>query len=605
MAVVGAEPTDWDLPNPVFIENTVTINGLADYPGKLIAAGGMTCSGISEDLISPIFQGNSVTIAGDYPTGLLPTIGGAIACNGSSLAAVDGEFADNLISALPVPIPYPRPEAGAIALYGSTAEMDNCTFTGNRFDLTGGPVDIDSIFCAGGVALIETYANLTGCEFTGNEFVQEELLPLLTVNFLAAAGAVLQSDGEVLLTECVFDQNAATVVGSGVFAIAAGAVTDPVTVTMGELCSFTGNTASVAGTFEEAVVGGAASFGLLSHPTLAGCGFTFNEAQAGSLDAGGAVDMATVGGGVACATNDLVINDCIFAENIGGVEDATSLSLAGGMACVQSSPQISASLFRGNQVSATPITLPSEPPIAGGLALLHSSASVSSCTFEGNLVPDAGRQSIAGGISVAGNSSPVFSNDIIAFSPVGVGIACDEVGTVTLTCCDIFGNGGGDWIGCIEDQLGVEGNIHLDPLFCGELNPGDPFSLANTSPCAPEANPSCGIIGAFPVGCTATGVQDPEPVPTVLRLHQCYPNPFNPQTTITFTLPRGGWVEVGIYELTGRRIDVLTDRTFTIGTHTLSWNGRDSQNRAVPSGTYLVRLETESGVETRKMMLLR
>ena len=605
MAVVGVEPTEWDLPSPVFIENTVTINGLAGYPGNLIAAGGMTCSGVSEDLVSPTFQGNSVTIAGEFPTGLSPTIGGAIACNGSSLMSADGEFADNLVSNLPLPIPYPRPEAGAIALYGSTAEMDNCTFTGNRFDLSGGPVDIDSIFGAGGVALIETYANLTGCDFTGNEFVQEELLPLLTVNFFAAAGAVLQSDGEVLLTECVFDQNAATVVGSGVFAIAAGAVTDPVTVTMGELCSFTGNIASVAGIFEEAIVGGAASFGVLSHPTLESCGFAFNEAKAGSLSSGGAVDAATVGGGVACATNDLVINDCIFTENIGSVEAATSLSLAGGMACLQSSPQISSSLFRGNQVSATPITLPSEPPIAGGLALLHSSASVSSCTFEGNLVPDAGRKSLAGGISVAGNSSPVFSNDIIAFSPVGVGIACDEVGTVTLTCCDVYGNGGGDWVGCIEDQLGVEGNIHLDPLFCGELNPEMPFSLASSSPCAPEINPDCGLIGALPVGCTASGIQDPEQIPTVLRLHQCYPNPFNPQTTISFTLPNGGWAEIAIYDLTGRCIDVLMDRTFAVGTHNLSWNGRDSRNRGVPSGTYVVRLETESGVEARKVMLLR
>jgi len=605
MAVVGVEPTDWEFSNPVFIENNVTINGLADYPGNLLVGGGMTCSEIWDDLINPAFQGNSVTIAGDYPTGLSPTIGGAIACNGSSLTVADGEFADNLVSVLPIPVPYPRPEAGAIALYGSTAEMDNCTFTGNRFDLSGGQVDIDSIFCAGGVALIETYAILTGCEFTGNEFVQEELLPLLTINYVAAAGAVLQSDGEVLLTECVFDQNAATVVGSGVFAIAAGAVTDPVTVTMGDLCSFTGNTASVAGTFEEAIVGGAASFGVLSHPTLESCGFTFNEAQAVSLDPVGAVDMAAVGGGVACATNDLVINACIFTENTGMVEAATSLSLAGGVACLQSSPQISTSLFRGNQISATPIPLPAPAAIAGGLALLHSSALVSNCTMVGNLVPDAGRQSVAGGISVVGNSSPILTNDIIAFSPIGVGVACDEVGTVTLTCCDVYGNGGGDWVGCIEDQLGVEGNIHLDPLFCGELNPDMPYSLANSSPCAPEVNPDCGLIGALSVGCTATGIQDPEQIPTVLRLHQCYPNPFNPQTTISFTLPNGGWAEIAIYDLTGRCIDVLMDRTFTTGTHNLSWNGRDSRNRGVPSGTYVVRLETESGVEARKVMLLR
>jgi len=132
-----------------------------------------------------------------------------------------------------------------------------------------------------------------------------------------------------------------------------------------------------------------------------------------------------------------------------------------------------------------------------------------------------------------------------------------------------------------------------------------PFSLASSSPCAPEINPDCGLIGALPVGCTASGIQDPEQIPTVLRLHQCYPNPFNPQTTISFTLPNGGWAEIAIYDLTGRCIDVLMDRTFATGTHNLSWNGRDSRNRGVPSGTYVVRLETESGVEARKVMLLR
>jgi flagellar hook assembly protein FlgD len=49
----------------------------------------------------------------------------------------------------------------------------------------------------------------------------------------------------------------------------------------------------------------------------------------------------------------------------------------------------------------------------------------------------------------------------------------------------------------------------------------------------------------------------------------------------------------------------LADGLLNGGTHTLTWNGRDSQGHAMPSGTYIVRLETESGVEARKVMLLR
>jgi len=84
-----------------------------------------------------------------------------------------------------------------------------------------------------------------------------------------------------------------------------------------------------------------------------------------------------------------------------------------------------------------------------------------------------------------------------------------------------------------------------------------------------------------------------------------YPNPFNPQTTITFSLERNEWAKIGVYELTGRRVAVLADRSFAGGTHSLLWNGRDVAGRSMPSGTYVARLETESAVQSRKMMLLR
>jgi hypothetical protein len=88
-------------------------------------------------------------------------------------------------------------------------------------------------------------------------------------------------------------------------------------------------------------------------------------------------------------------------------------------------------------------------------------------------------------------------------------------------------------------------------------------------------------------------------------LKSVHPNPFNPQTTISFSLERDEWAEVGVYELTGRRVTELASREFTAGNHSLLWNGRDSHGRAMPSGTYVVRLESESGVEARKVLLLR
>jgi len=73
----------------------------------------------------------------------------------------------------------------------------------------------------------------------------------------------------------------------------------------------------------------------------------------------------------------------------------------------------------------------------------------------------------------------------------------------TLACCDIFGNQGGDWVECIVDQYGVNGNISLDPLFCSPDR--DDFRLSSNSPCL---NPNgCGQVGALGVGCSPPAVE--------------------------------------------------------------------------------------------------
>jgi hypothetical protein len=84
-----------------------------------------------------------------------------------------------------------------------------------------------------------------------------------------------------------------------------------------------------------------------------------------------------------------------------------------------------------------------------------------------------------------------------------------------------------------------------------------------------------------------------------------HPNPFNPQTAVSFSLTRAGWADVSVYDLTGRQVTSLATRQFDAGPHTVTWTGRDSRGGVVPSGTYIVRLETEERVESRKVMLVR
>ena len=202
----------------------------------------------------------------------------------------------------------------------------------------------------------------------------------------------------------------------------------------------------------------------------------------------------------------------------------------------------------------------------------------------------------------AADSYPSMENSIIAFSVVGSGVHCyGSTSYLTLTCCDVFGNEGGGYTGAIDDQTGIDGNIAVDPLFC-DLDAGD-IHLLQESLCLPENN-DCGVLmGAWGGGCATTPVVDGPP--TTLRLAQNYPNPFNPQTTITFVLDRPQRAEIAVYDLTGRLLSVLADRTHAAGDHAVVWDGKDATGRAVPSGTYVVRLFTDSGVQARKVLLLR
>ncbi len=122
------------------------------------------------------------------------------------------------------------------------------------------------------------------------------------------------------------------------------------------------------------------------------------------------------------------------------------------------------------------------------------------CTIAGNSAGIEG-----GGICVATISGqPYLTLDacIIAFSGQGEGVSCFSYTPPQMTCCDIYGNDGGDWVGWIADQYGVNGNFAADPLFCGALNPDRPYTLHEDSPCVfPEAGLCGERIGAFGVGC--------------------------------------------------------------------------------------------------------
>lgn len=90
------------------------------------------------------------------------------------------------------------------------------------------------------------------------------------------------------------------------------------------------------------------------------------------------------------------------------------------------------------------------------------------------------------------------------------------------------------------------------------------------------------------------------PLPGAFSLDQNYPNPFNSQTTIRFTLDKGGPVELEVYDLAGRKVSTLVSGSTSAGTHSVTFDGS-----SLPSGTYLYRLKTTAGVVTKRMVYIR
>ncbi|MFO7608051.1 MAG: Ig-like domain-containing protein [Candidatus Krumholzibacteriia bacterium] len=88
-------------------------------------------------------------------------------------------------------------------------------------------------------------------------------------------------------------------------------------------------------------------------------------------------------------------------------------------------------------------------------------------------------------------------------------------------------------------------------------------------------------------------------------LDQNSPNPFNPRTTIRFSLPEAGRTRLAVYDIRGRRVALLVDDDLAAGAHAVVWDGRDGRGAQAGSGVYLYRLEARGQVTSRRMTLVK
>ena len=125
----------------------------------------------------------------------------------------------------------------------------------------------------------------------------------------------------------------------------------------------------------------------------------------------------------------------------------------------------------------------------------------------------------------------------------------------------------------------------------------DIFALGEPVPLVPEIRIGRG-------GGLMTTSTLPE-APSLTALSPCYPNPFNPSTTIPFSLEKEEIVKLGIYDATGRLVRTLEDGAMPAGPHLAVWDGQDARGQSAATGVYFVRLVAGSFETTQKIVLLK
>lgn len=381
-------------------------------------------------------------------------------------------------------------------------------------------------------------------------------------------------------------------------------------------------------------VGGAGVAVLNGSAVIEDCLFDHNHAY-------GPANLEGNGGGLYCEGSAVSVTGCDFIGN-GASSTFDSGGVGGGIASISSQLTITGCAFQENFVG---------PSIMGigrgaGFFLWNGSASLTNCLFLANLSAQGAGGAVAtfegvdlnlqnctlvhngareGAVHVHGGSVRIANTIITSTYYSGYnkdGEHCYPVevweGEVILASCDVFSNDDGDWVDAIAGQEFERGNFSADPCFCDPA--GGDFHLCADSWCTPENHPWGWnrLVGAFEVGCAACDCGGPVNLdeeivppdetaspPNLTCLLGAAPNPFNPRIQIRFSVAEAQEIKVGIWDLRGYLVALLTDRFYPAGLYELIWNGCDRNGREVPAGVYLTCLISLNREETEKIVLVR
>jgi hypothetical protein len=568
-------PTMYDAMNSSSAGDTIQVQGGSAIPGPLVVIGNkdmVVLAGYDSGFTSRDPVNNKAVVTGDLTDTVLKFVAGAVG-NGTVL---DGFLLQGGGGLSFSGIPFSGRFGGGAILNGVSPTLRNIEITGcsvgssSQLGAGGGLMMNNSSailedlhihgntgIYGGGVYANNSSPTFINCVIEDNSFITDN------PSFLPQGGGFYTVDSDLTLQNTTVSGHADLENGGGLY-LTQNTGSTSLDMTGGAISSNSAKTAG-GGLFMD---GGTAD---LSKVTFSGN----TKTATSTFMNGGAFNLATV----SVTMDSLVVQG--NEANAGGGGVLTSCPTA----------ELTNSLITGNTAQF----------YGGALSLAGTNALISGNTIAEN----EGTFSGGGGIYGTG-STPTITNNIIAFNTGAVSFANGvqlSTAPTAISCNDIFGNATSD-VGGFADPIGTDGNFSADPLFCGTGD--DPFNLQNSSPCLPANSGGCGLIGALTSGCGTSPVLDPESgVPSTFVVQKAFPNPFNPKTTIRFSLPEAAQTSVVVYDVAGRRVRTLIDEVLPAQVHDVSWTGDDDGGRRVAAGVYFYMVKSGENMSVGRMALVK
>ncbi|UCG43053.1 MAG: T9SS type A sorting domain-containing protein, partial [candidate division WOR-3 bacterium] len=147
--------------------------------------------------------------------------------------------------------------------------------------------------------------------------------------------------------------------------------------------------------------------------------------------------------------------------------------------------------------------------------------------------------------------------------------------------------------------LGSGRSVYLGPIYMAD------FSTHNNEPYYQDPNSVRLLKQALEwAGLGIVGVQEPGRVePARAEISSIRPNPVTGRTVIRFLVPKQGSVEIGIYDLAGKKVCTLASGVHAPGSQQVTWSRLDDAGRKVPAGVYFCQFEAEETAHTRKLVV--